>query len=47
MASKRMKKRNNRKSFIKRTLEILKIAERLAAVISILVGWDKWKWGLF
>lgn len=47
MASKRVKKRKNRKRVIKRTLEILKIAETLAAVISILDGWDKWKWGLF
>lgn len=46
MASKRMKKRNNRKSFIKRILEILKIAETLAAVISILGSWDKWR-GLY
>lgn len=43
MALKRMEKRKNRKRFIKRTLEILKIAETLAAVISILGGWDKWK----
>jgi len=39
MASKRMKKRKNRKRFIKKTLEILKIAETLAAVIAVLDDW--------
>lgn len=47
MASKRVKKRKNRKRVIKRTLEILKIAETLAAVISIFDGWGNWKWGAF
>lgn len=39
MASKRVKKRKNRKRVIKRTLDILKIAETLAAVIAIFDDW--------
>lgn len=39
MVSKRRTKRKKRKRFIKKTLEILKIAETLAAVIAVFDDW--------
>lgn len=39
MASRRRTKRKNRKRFMKKTLEILKRAETLAAVIAVFDDW--------
>lgn len=40
----KMKKNKNRKRFKKRISEIIKLADKLTSVISILDGLDKWRW---